>query len=315
MAAKVPRSLELLIQASAWIGGILAAAVGGFLVAFGSKETPPEVIERFKWALIVLVLALLATWYVQFHAARYARELELAATTGTPPKTSAGASMNRWTTFQVGCQMLALVLIGYGIVRYQGPAREPWSIVAHEASGPQISYLLKVGGALRLLVSDAQGQWRTCTVDVAAPDGRVPCPAGQPTPAAASGLRPIGDAILFDRLQYSLKYRYRERDVDLTPVVCEAKRSIHDAGVKGILVVGSHDRDRIPGGAAVASNESLARLRAQSVADFLGTTNDCGGALEPIVAFNGAPVLATRETPRGADVSSDRSVRIYGFVQ
>lgn len=339
---KAPKSLELLIQVSAWTGGILAAAVGGFLVAFGSKDTPPEIVGRFKWAVIPLVLALLGTWYIQIHAALRARELELDDTNkaDSPPadqkegkKKSSRPLLIRWSIyFQVGCQTIALLAIALGVYFYQGAAPEPWTLVASQSNDRQISYLLKVRiprtteaagegeesktGTLqpRLLVSDANDNWRVCDIDLAAQDDHVQCPSKSAPAQGNSMLQRIGDPILFHRLQYKLKDRIKGQIVDLTDAVCQAKRTLLSAHAGGVLVIGSHDRDRIIGGASVDSNESLARLRASSVASFLAQNNTCGPSIDSVIALNSAPVLATKEVDNRTDLSMDRSVSIYGLV-
>jgi len=140
------------------------------------------------------------------------------------------------------------------------------------------------------------------------------CPAGQPSPTGSPALQLMGEPILFHRLQYKLKYQLAGRAVDLTEAVCATKQAILNAGASGVFVVGSHDRAPVSDGAAVDSNESLAQLRASSVASFLSESNSCGPAVQSVISLNAAPVLATKEVSRGTDVSADRNVRVYGLV-
>jgi hypothetical protein len=341
---KSHKSLELLIQVSAWSGGILAAAVGGFLIAFGSKDTAPEVLHYFKWAVIPLILALLSTWYVQIHAAQLARELDSldaqsppvdsklpaaqagagsAAASSNQPKATRLRSIKASIALQVGFQTLALIMIAVGVYRYKAPAPEPWSLIAHEASDREISYLMtmrqtsddqKTATNLRLLIADGSGGLRLCTIDPAAKDGPLQCAADPSRETGAPALQLMGDPILFHRLRYKLKYDYDKHEVDLTPDVCKSKQALLKANAGGVLVVGSHDRERIPDGADVNSNESLARLRASSVADYLAESNACGPGVESVISLNAAPVMATRDTAAASDVSTDRSVKVYGLI-
>jgi len=359
------KSLELLIQVSAWTGGILAAGVGGLLYAFVSKDTASEVIPYFKWVLVPLLIALAVTWWLQIHVALHARELEIkdakaarkAAPTGAPvavspapaqvpapaeaaakvpaddidaepaAKATRRGSINASIWIQAIAQTLALIMIGVVFLLYKGAKSEPESVslLSSESDDKQISYLMKVRipdekdkkkstSVLRLLVSEGGGNWRVCTIDPAAKGDQAQCPAVPPSGAGGPTLQLMGDPILFHRLQYKLKYEFERRTVDLTDQVCKAKQTILEAKAGGVLVVGSHDRARLVDGAAVDSNESLARLRASSVASFLLEKNSCGPAIETVISFNTAPVLATRELGRNSDLAADRSVRVYGLV-
>jgi hypothetical protein len=162
------------------------------------------------------------------------------------------------------------------------------------------------------LVSDAAGNWRVCAIDPAVDDNRVQCPR-QPTSGSSALLRLIADPILFHRLQYKLRYKLGNQFIDLTGEACNAKKAILQANAGGVFVVGSHDRDRVTG-TAVDTNESLAQLRAASVAAYLMEDNACGRAVGPVITLNTAPLLATSDVARGRDLAADRSVKVYGLV-
>jgi hypothetical protein len=348
------KSMELLIQISSWTGGIFAAAIGGLVYAFVAKDTPPEVIPYFKWVLIPLLLALAATWWLQMHVALHARELEIkdlksargttgagvdedqatAQTVAADGATNGGAkkkkhsrseTINDAIHVQIVFQCIALVIIGFVFVWYTGPKLESWSLIANQSDGRHISYLMKVRMAgtkgseqsasqLRLLVSDADGNWRMCTIDPATKDGGALCPSPTGTAAGGPALRLMGAPVSFHRLQYRLKYEVEHHTVDLSDDVCVAKKALLQAMAGGALVIGSHDRERVLGGASVDTNESLARLRASSVAAFLSEDNACGRAVETVISLNAAPVMATRDVALHSDVSADRSVKIYGLI-
>jgi hypothetical protein len=240
-------------------------------------------------------------------------------------KKSRAESINDAIGAQIAFQCVALFTIGFVFVRYTGPKLESWSLVANQSDGRHISYLMKVrmpdakdheqsAAQLRLLLSDADGNWRMCTIDPATKDGGALCPSPTGTAAGGPALRLMGAPILFHQLQYKLKYEVEDRTVDLSDDVCVAKKALLEARAGGALVIGSHDRERVLGGANVDTNESLARLRASSVAAFLAEDNACGRAVETVISLNAAPVMATHDVALHSDVSADRSVRIYGLI-
>jgi hypothetical protein len=68
------------------------------------------------------------------------------------------------------------------------------------------------------------------------------------------------------------------------------------------------------GGGGGGTNESLARLRAASVAAYLSQDNLCGTGVGSMISLNGAPLLATPALPKEANLSADRQVVVYGLV-
>jgi outer membrane protein OmpA-like peptidoglycan-associated protein len=130
-----------------------------------------------------------------------------------------------------------------------------------------------------------------------------------------AGLVHAESAIRFDVAEASLRYRAGEREVDLTPAVCEAKRALAAADARGVLVVGHADRRELRRDARVrwASNTALAQARADAVAEHLSQSNECGPALTPVVRVVGGPRFPGRAVTE-AQLAADRSVVVYGLV-
>ena len=127
----------------------------------------------------------------------------------------------------------------------------------------------------------------------------------------------VSDAtvIRFDPAEAALQYRLHGRVVDLTSTVCDVKRALADQGVGGVLVVGRYDQRELRKQVRLrwSSNHALAQARADSVANFLGESNDCGPALGTVVRIVGGP-----KYPGGSvtseQLSIDRSVEVVGLV-
>ncbi|MGH8489388.1 MAG: hypothetical protein ACREXS_11140 [Gammaproteobacteria bacterium] len=95
----------------------------------------------------------------------------------------------------------------------------------------------------------------------------------------------------------------------LTPVVCDARRRLHQTGATSLLVVGRHDRQSYNKRTPADSNSALAQRRAEAVAKYLrdGPCDSAGLNLTVITVLGGPRVSGL---PTGSD-PSDREVVIY----
>lgn len=122
-------------------------------------------------------------------------------------------------------------------------------------------------------------------------------------------------AIRFDAAEASLRYRMNETSVDLTSAVCALKQSLTAQNVGGVLVVGRYDQRELRGPVRRrwSSNQALAQARADAVADFLATDNECAAGLGAVVRLVGGPKYPGK-TVSADQLAADRSVEVFGLV-
>ncbi len=314
------KSLELHVQTTAWTGGIIAAAVGGVLVALNSHDTPSAMLGPLRCLGFALLVALVASAYMQYHAILVLKAQE--------QNDEADLQKHRRNVKASQAVMFAFLALAVGILvvelfGHKPPPSKTWSVVSSQS--PQRESLIVLAqpetSKLRTLTKkDDELAWLVCEVDPTIL-GRSGTTCGhEGVGSVSSAPRPVfqlmGDPIVFDPAKFTLKYSAGGRSIDLSDRVCAAKHALLAQAAGGVIVVGRHDRRPLSPSAAVevGSNATLAQLRAESVAQYLSAENECGGSVAPVIRVIAGPAVVQSHEVTSEALTSDRAVEIYGLV-
>jgi hypothetical protein len=184
------KSLELYVQTAAWTGGITSAASGAVLLALLSPETPATLDVYLKWLGVALLVALIASMYMQYHAILMLNAYELKNDTQVT-KSSGHVAWSQGIML-LGVAVAACALAA-GLFWYPRPVEPgPWTVVHSETDAAASIVVLsrKRSSVLRVLTrKNSDTEWLVCEVD---PEklGRSPPNCGG-ADSASSGAPPL----------------------------------------------------------------------------------------------------------------------------
>jgi hypothetical protein len=316
------KSFEVYAQVAAWTGGVAAAAAGGVLLALVSPETPHSIILTLRILGFALIVAVVACGHMQLHSVlvinAYERQVKKDIDTSR--------THLRWAQwFMLVAFSIALVALAFGLLFFHRDSHDAWAVVGTSSSERETLVVLgrKDLSTVRTLTRvPGQSGWTVCEIspdrlgDVAAACGG----SGAVGIGSGSGARPMlqrmGEPIYFDSGKSTLKYSVAGRNVDLESQACKAKQDLRAASAGGVIIVGRHDQQALTddGRRNLGSNETLAQLRAQAVANYLGDDSKCGKAVGPIVTLATAPVIIPTGRLTADAIAADRAVEIYGLT-
>lgn len=169
------KSFELYVQTAAWTGGIAAAATGGILLALINPDLPRTIATWLPRIGIALLVALIGSGYLQFHAIAVLNAKERSDATSAE-KSGKYLAASQFVMFSaIG---LAALLLCIALFEFQPEPKPPgpWTVAGANTSATETLVILTRANSdkIRVLTRNSTDKTWVATDATATPPATKP---------------------------------------------------------------------------------------------------------------------------------------------